>query len=132
MTDSVFATTALLPDDASDYGDFGEDAEELAILDGLLARPASDRPGLLATEPATVSEINHIDDIEDYESPRRLLLPVKSHLHRLPDLQVGETHDTSESEVLHHPKVTSGMRTPPLYRSVPELTILTAALRQES
>lgn len=130
MTDPALATTALFPDDASDYGDFGEDADELAIFDDLLAQLTSGRGGP-ATEPTTVTDTN---DIEDYDLPRRLLLPVQNQLHRLPHLQVEQDHhDTSIPEVLHHTEVTSGMvYCATSHSKAPGLTILTAPLRQES
>lgn len=62
-------TSVIAPsDDASDYGDFGSDAEEIQILDELLAQVAS---GSEEEQAATLV----VTDIEDYEPPRGLLLP---------------------------------------------------------
>jgi len=70
MTQMDEATTSFSDahaDNVSDYGDFGSDAEEVEILDALLAQAASgkedDQDFLIVT------------DIEDYEPPRGLLLP---------------------------------------------------------
>lgn len=68
MADDAIPLTNTLPDTASDYGDFGSDADEIEILDLLLAQVDSkvnegQAPTLLVT------------DIEDYEPPKYLLLP---------------------------------------------------------
>jgi hypothetical protein len=53
-------------DNESDYGDFGSDAEELEIIDHILAQVTSER-----TEDAPLK----VTDIEDYEPPRGMRLP---------------------------------------------------------
>lgn len=53
-------------DNESDYGDFGDDAEELEIIDQLLAQVASEH----------LEDTSFIvTDIEDYESPRGIRVP---------------------------------------------------------
>lgn len=76
MADDAVPSTNILPDSASDYGDFGSDADEIEILDLLLAQIDSkveenQEPPLLVT------------DIEDYEPPKFLLLP-KDNTHQPP------------------------------------------------
>ncbi len=60
------STNRLTADDGSDYGDFGNDAEELEIVERLLTQVASKSD---EKEPLLVI------DIEDYEPPRGVRLP---------------------------------------------------------
>lgn len=76
-------------DNASDYGDFGSDAEEVEILDTLLARAAS------GNEEGQESFV--VTDIEDYELPRGILLPktiIETPLH------TSQLESQAETEVL--------------------------------
>lgn len=68
MTDAATTSNNALPDNASDYGDFGSDTEEIEILNLLLAQvekgvTGEDAPPLL------------VNDIEDYEQPEGIFLP---------------------------------------------------------
>lgn len=74
MTDTALPPAHTLLDNVSDYGDFGSDAEEIEILDNLLAQIDSKRGGDQA-------HLLLIDDIEDYEQPRGILLP-KNNTHQ--------------------------------------------------
>jgi len=78
-------------DDASDYGDFGSDAEEIQILDGLLAQVVSASKEDRATNLL-------VTDIEDYEPPQGLLLLAP------PNTSTGQPHPqiniASQTEVL--------------------------------
>lgn len=67
MTEESNSLPDTLPDNASDYGDFGSDAEEIQILDNLLAQVAP-------TEDAQ-NQTLLVTDIEDYEPPHGILLP---------------------------------------------------------
>lgn len=60
---------AILPpeDNASDYGDFGSDVEEITIIEDLLTQATSQQ---VEAQNALL-----VTDIEDYESPRGILLP---------------------------------------------------------
>lgn len=58
-------TTGDHSPNTSDYGDFGEDTEEIQILSELLAK---------AEEESRVVTLK-VTDIEDYEHPQGLLLP---------------------------------------------------------
>jgi hypothetical protein len=62
----IDSTSKLTADEGSDYGDFGNDEEELEIVDRLLQQIASkedERESFVVT------------DIEDYEPPRGVRLP---------------------------------------------------------
>lgn len=76
------------PDNVSDYGDFGSDAEEIQILDELLA----------SIEPAGRDEERVpsfvVTDIEDYEPPRGILLPKGLLETRLSTSQTGPEPET--------------------------------------
>lgn len=77
MTDTVISPDNAQLDNASDYGDFGSDTEEIEILNLLLAdveRKAHDEqaPPLL------------INDIEDYEQPKGIILPKRDSSQRSP------------------------------------------------
>ena len=90
------ATSAIL-DSASDYGDFGSDAEELEILHDLLAQVTSGNEE--GQEPCVVT------DIEDYEPPRGILLPKTAIETRLPTSQLEAGADI---EVLRDIQAASG------------------------
>ena len=67
ITDTfIESTNRLTADDVSDYGDFGNDEEELQIVEQLLTQVAS-KPEAQASLLVT--------DIEDYEPPRGVRLP---------------------------------------------------------
>ena len=68
MAETANSLADTTPEEASDYGDFGSDAEEIQILDELLAQVASDHEEALDTSFV-------VTDIEDYEPPRGILLP---------------------------------------------------------
>ena len=54
-------------DNASDYGDFGDDSEELTIADQLLSQ--------IETAQDQQDTLHTVTDIEDYEAPRGIRLP---------------------------------------------------------
>jgi len=89
MAETTTPLSGAPPDNASDYGDFGSDAEEIEILDTLLAQAAS------GTEEGQESFV--VTDIEDYEAPRGILLPKTIIETRLHSSQL-ESH--TETEVL--------------------------------
>lgn len=62
----IESTNRLTADDGSDYGDFGNDEEELEIVEQLLTQVAS--------KPDEHESLLVID-IEDYEPPRGVRLP---------------------------------------------------------
>lgn len=62
----IESTTRLTADDGSDYGDFGNDDEELEIIEQLLTQVGS--------KPDEQESLLVID-IEDYEPPRGVRLP---------------------------------------------------------
>ena len=62
----IESTDRLTADDGSDYGDFGNDEEELEIVEQLLTQVAS-KPD--------ENESLLVIDIEDYEPPRGVRLP---------------------------------------------------------
>lgn len=96
MVDSNSAVATDLFED--NYSDFGSDAEEIQILDELLAQAASQ-----SEERQNVDFV--VTDIEDYEPPRGILLP-KSHL----ETRFGPSQadiDT-ELEILHEIQARSG------------------------
>lgn len=67
ITDTfIESTNKLTADDGSDYGDFGNDEEELEIVEQLLTQVAS--------KPDEHESLLVID-IEDYEPPRGVRLP---------------------------------------------------------
>lgn len=68
MADNSTLPVDALIEDTSDYGDFGSDAEEIEIIDLLLAQVVS-KDDHEKAPPLLVS------DIEDYEQPRGLFLP---------------------------------------------------------
>lgn len=89
MAETTPSLSGAPPDSASDYGDFGSDAEEIEILDTLLAEAAS---GTAEGQRAFV-----VTDIEDYEPPRGVLLPktiVETRQH------ISEFESQAETEVL--------------------------------
>lgn len=95
-------TTTLLPDafrdNASDYGDFGSDAEEIELLDELLAQVAANDEERQASFVVT--------DIEDYEPPQGILLPktiVGTRLH------ASQIEAEADIEVLRDFQAASGM-----------------------
>ncbi|KAK5072113.1 hypothetical protein LTS08_000791 [Lithohypha guttulata] len=67
MVDNI-APILQVPDNASDYGEFGSDEEEITIIDELLAQATSQ------TDEAQHAPLIVIG-IEDYESPRGVVLP---------------------------------------------------------
>lgn len=92
MTDTAISSSrATLPDNASDYGDFGDDAEEIEILNLLLAQV--DQKSSEEQAPTLV-----INDIEDYEQPKGIFLPIRdpdqasARLEIEPDSQVLRDH----------------------------------------
>lgn len=91
MTDTATSLNINLPDNASDYGDFGNDAEEIEILNLLLAQV--DQKSSEEQAPALV-----INDIEDYEQPKGIFLPKRgsdqapARLETEPDSQVLRDH----------------------------------------
>lgn len=71
MADSAIPPANVPPDNASDYGDFGSDADEVEILDLLLEQV--DTKVVEDQAPPL-----RITDIEDYEPPKFILLPKDS------------------------------------------------------
>jgi hypothetical protein len=67
ITDAfIESANRLIAEEGSDYGDFGNDEEELEIIEQLLAQNAS---------KAEEQESFVVTDIEDYEPPRGVRLP---------------------------------------------------------
>lgn len=62
-------TNRRTADDGSDYGDFGNDEEELEIVEQLLQQATSNASKVDENGPLIVI------DIEDYEAPRGIRLP---------------------------------------------------------
>jgi len=79
MAETTTALPDVLLDHTSDYGDFGSDAEEIELLNELLAQTASEN------EQEQQSFV--VTDIEDYEPPRGILLPQTITEARLPTSQ---------------------------------------------
>lgn len=88
MADNTVLSANILPDNASDYGDFGSDADEVEILDLLLAQV--DTKSVEDQRPPL-----RITDIEDYEPPKYILLP-KDSAHQSPS----QVEISPESQVL--------------------------------
>lgn len=65
----IESTNRLTADDGSDYGDFGNDEEELQIVEQLLQQATSNASKEEKEAPLVVI------DIEDYEAPRGIRLP---------------------------------------------------------
>lgn len=65
----IESTNRLTADDGSDYGDFGNDEEELEIVEQLLQQATSNASKVDENGPLIVI------DIEDYEAPRGIRLP---------------------------------------------------------
>lgn len=89
MAETTKPLSGALPDNTSDYGDFGSDAEEIEILDTLLVQAES------GTEEGQESLV--VTDIEDYEPPQGFLLPktiTETCLH------ISQLESQAETEVL--------------------------------
>lgn len=80
MTDTVIPSDNVLLDNASDYGDFGNDAEEIEVLNLLLAQV--DQKSSEEQAPSLL-----LNDIEDYEQPKGIFLPKRSQDQLSPPLE---------------------------------------------
>lgn len=95
----VDSNSAAATDSFEDnYSDFGSDVEEIQILDELLAQVASE-----SEERQNVHFV--VTDIEDYESPRGVLLP-KNHLETR--FGASQVDIDAELEILHDIQARSG------------------------
>lgn len=69
-------TSHAMEDDASDYGSFGSDEEEIELLDQLLSQAHPSHDALV------------VIDIEDYEAPEGILLPARLQSELEPEIEV--------------------------------------------
>lgn len=100
-TDNLNVPIDTLPDNASDYGDFSGDAEEIEILNLLLAQ--ADQKSIEEQEPPLL-----VNDIEDYEQPKGIFLPKRD-----PDQNPSRFETEPDSQVLRdHLEVEIGMLSP--------------------
>jgi hypothetical protein len=98
VEDQAEAILANATDNGSDYGDFGDDAEELEIVDKLLSQVASkpeEHESLIVT------------DIEDYEPPRGIRLPKVLGLEQT-RLSQDPAQSASQLEILRDFETTGG------------------------
>jgi hypothetical protein len=109
----IESTNRLTADDRSDYGDFGNDQEELEIVEQLLEQAAWNASKLDENESLVVI------DIEDYEPPRGVRLPK---VLGLESTRLWETpRSQSNTQILRHGE--SANRKSPIRLASPGLTL---------
>lgn len=89
--DATAFSTIDVPENASDYGDFGNDADEIEILELLLAQVES-------KENEERHTLLRVTDIEDYEPPNGFLLPKDPDLNAL--RQSAQIEIRTENQIL--------------------------------